>query len=145
MEKETIKAIILSITLIAIDLVSKYIFYNQNLLSQFDFISPVLNPWISRSIQANIFIVIIISIIALFIFLYLFKIKHISRILFSILISWTLGNLIDRISFWWVRDFISISTFPIFNIADILLNIWIIWIIIKEFFLKPNTLKSTKY
>lgn len=139
MKKEIIKTIILSTILLTTDLVSKYLFYNQNLLSQSDFINPVLNLWISRSIQVNIFIVIIISIIALFVFMYLFKIKHISRIIFSILISWTLGNLIDRLFLWWVRDFISIYTFPIFNIADVLLNIGIILIIIKEFF------KNSKY
>ena len=138
MKKETIKTIILVIILLWIDLISKYLFYNQNLLSSLKLISPVLNTGISRSIQANIFIVIIISIIALFAFTYLFKIKHISWIVFSVLISWTLGNLIDRLFLWWVRDFISISTFPVFNIADILLNIWIILIIIKEFFIKPK-------
>jgi signal peptidase II len=141
MKKEIIKTIILGIILLSIDLISKYFFYNQNLLSNLNFISPVLNPGISRSIQANIFIVIMISIIALFAFTYLFRIKHISRIIFSVLISWTLGNLIDRLFLWWVRDFISISTFPVFNIADILLNIWIILIIIKEFSKKQNTLK----
>lgn len=138
MKRQIIKTIILSITLLALDILSKYFFYNKLLLQNLDFISPVFNLWISRWMQANIFIVIIISIIALFIFTYLFKIKHISRITFSILISWTLGNLGDRLFLWWVRDFISISTFPVFNIADILLNIGIILIIIKELFKKTK-------
>lgn len=124
--------------LLALDLISKYFFYNKALLSDFDFMLPVFNTWISRWIQANIFMVIIISIIAVSIFIYLFIIKHISRVIFSVLMAWTIGNLIDRLVFWGVRDFISISTFPVFNIADVLLNIGIILIIIKEFFNKTK-------
>jgi signal peptidase II len=137
MKKQIVKIIILSTILLVLDMLTKYFFYNQNLLSNSSFIGHVFNLWISRGMQANIFIVIIISIIALFIFTYLFKIKHISRKILSILIAWTLGNLIDRIFLWWVRDFISIWNFPVFNVADILLNIWIILIIIKEFIKKP--------
>jgi len=138
MKKQIIKTIILSTILLVLDMITKYFFYNQNLLSDAKFIGHVFNLWISRWMQANIFIVIIISIAALFIFTYLFKIKHISRKILSILIAWTLGNLIDRIFLWWVRDFISIWNFPVFNVADILLNIWIMLIIIKEFIKKPS-------
>lgn len=136
MKKQITNTIILGITLLALDIISKYFFYNKNLLSDLDFISPVFNLWISRWIQANLLVIITTSIIALCIFIYLFKIKHISRIIFSILVAGTLWNLGDRIFLWWVRDFISIWSFPVFNIADILLNIGIILIIIEEF--KPK-------
>lgn len=138
MKRQITNTIILSITLLAIDIISKYFFYNKNLLSDLDFISPVFNLWISRWMQANLLVIITISIIALCIFIYLFKIKHISRIIFSILVAGTLWNLGDRIFLWWVRDFISIWNFPVFNIADILLNIGIILIIIEEFKPKKN-------
>jgi len=133
MEKKTTKTIFLIIILTSIDLLSKYFFYNKSLLHWNIFINPTFNLGISRWIKINLLLVILISILALIIFIYLFKKKHISRIIFSILIGWTIGNLTDRIFLWWVRDFISIWNFPVFNIADILLNIWIIMIIIKEF------------
>ncbi len=125
-----------------IDLTSKYFFYNQNYLYKSNYINPVFNHWITRGIQIDIYLVIIISILAIIIFIKLLHIKYISRIIFSILISWTLGNLIDRIFLWWVRDFISIWNFPVFNIADILLNIWAIVILINEFNRKQIKLKS---
>jgi signal peptidase II len=139
MKNQIAKTTILSILLLSSDLLSKYFFYNKNLLSTSDFITPVFNLWISRWIQANIFMVIVISIIALFIFTYLFKIKHIWWVIFSILVAWTLGNLADRVFLWWVRDFISISAFPVFNVADVLLNIWIILILVSEFFQNKAT------
>lgn len=125
-----------------IDLGSKYFFYNQNYLYKFNYINPVFNHWITRGIQINIYLVIIISILAIIIFIKLLHIKYISRITFSIFIAWTLGNLIDRIFLWWVRDFISIWNFPVFNIADVLLNIWAIVILINEFNRKQIKLKS---
>jgi signal peptidase II len=44
------------------------------------------------------------------------------------LIAGTMGNFIDRIFYGGVRDFINIwiLNFPIFNFADIMLNIWVI-------------------
>lgn len=142
MKKNLIKTFILTTILIIIDLVSKYFFYNQNYLSKLDYISPVFNHWITRGIQINIYLVIIISILAIIIFIKLLHIKYISRITFSIFIAWTLGNLIDRIFLWWVRDFIAIWNFPVFNIADVLLNIWAIIILINEFNRKQIKLKS---
>lgn len=145
MKKTIIKTSILTIILLAIDIISKYFFYNKEYLSNLKIINPIMNYWISRWIQANITMVIIISFLSLFLFLYLFKIKYIWEICLSLLLAWTLWNMIDRIFLWWVRDFISISTFPIFNISDILLNIWILLILINEFFLLKKSKKSLHY
>jgi len=58
-------------------------------------------------------------------FIRLFAKKKISRIIGSLLIAGTLGNLIDRIIYGGVRDFINVNIFdfPIFNFADIMLSI----------------------
>ncbi len=87
------------------------------------------------------------SIAAIAIFLY-FK-KRIQKAPFSFIAGWalvlggTIGNLIDRIFLGHVIDFISLDfiNFPIFNIADIAINVgamFILFYIIKQ----PNETES---
>jgi lipoprotein signal peptidase len=49
---------------------------------------------------------------------------------------------LDRIIFGWVRDFISVWDFPVFNLADCYLTIAVCLIIIQEFL--PKNLFSKK-
>ena len=73
----------------------------------------------------------IISTIALVVMTYfLFKTdkkEHLQRIALALLIAGTLGNFIDRLMFQYVRDFLDFIIlgydFPIFNVADISLNV----------------------
>lgn len=141
-----IKPTLLAIFLLAIDQISKYFFYDKDFLSNLNFISPSFNLWISRSLPVHLYIVISISILAAIALFILYKKEKINRIVFSFLLSWTLGNLIDRVVLGWVRDFINIQifNFPIFNIADVLLNVWIILLIIQEFRLEKKSNKTKK-
>lgn len=75
----------------------------------------------------RIFFIIITIIIILFISTYLVKnysnLNVITRLSFSMLIGGAAGNLIDRIRFGYVVDFISfrikgVYSFPVFNLAD---------------------------
>lgn len=133
-KKELASPILLSIILLSLDMITKYFFYNLEKLNSLSIIRPIINTWISFGFKLPLLLVIIISILALFLFFWLFYKKSISWVMVSFLIAWTLWNLIDRITYWWVRDFISIGNFPIFNLADSLLNIWIFLFFIKEFF-----------
>ena len=73
----------------------------------------------------------IVSTIALVVMTYfLFKTdkkEHLQRIALALLIAGTLGNFIDRLMFQYVRDFLDFIIigydFPIFNVADISLNV----------------------
>lgn len=141
---QKVQTTLLTISLLTIDLITKYFFYNKDIGRWLSFFKPILNTGISRWINANHTIVIAISIIAMILFFYLLKTKYISWFLFSLLIAGTLGNLIDRIIIWWVRDFISIWDFPVFNAADIMLNIWIIIILAKELWLFKRIWSNTR-
>lgn len=73
----------------------------------------------------------IISTIALVVMTYfLFKTdkkENLQRIALALLIAGTIGNFIDRLMFQYVRDFLDFIIigydFPIFNVADITLNV----------------------
>ena len=110
--------IFLLIILIFLDQISKYFFKNKN----FFIFNYTENTGAAFSILKNqINLLIIISIIvALIIIYYLIKSKQ-KRLELSLIfiLSGTLGNLIDRISFKYVRDFIDLKIWPIFNLADI--------------------------
>ncbi|MCD4759770.1 signal peptidase II [archaeon] len=61
---------------------------------------------------------VLISIIAVF-FIFYFYFKYPKLVIpLAFLLGGTIGNLIDRISFGYVRDFIDLKVWPIFNIAD---------------------------
>lgn len=44
--------------------------------------------------------------------------KRLSQIVFALLCAGALGNLLDRIRLGYVIDFISVGSFPVFNLAD---------------------------
>lgn len=145
--KPTLKQIILPIILIwlflSIDLLTKYFFYDLKIAESFSFIHPVLNHWASRSMPVNSIISIVIAIFALVLFIWLYFKKYISLTIVTLLVAGTLWNMIDRIWLWGVRDFLMpFDWFPVFNIADVFLNLWIIIYLRKEFFTWKNKLKS---
>ena len=132
--KKRIIAILFCMLLIWIDQLTKYLFYNLEIWNQSFFLDPLLNKWISWWMPMPMIMILSISIICCLIFIYLFYKKYLTLINFALLLSWTIWNLIDRVYLWWVRDFISIWSFPVFNIADAFLTCGIAWICIKEIF-----------
>jgi len=79
-----------------------------------------------------VFLIFITLIICAIIYklMYSYKETAITDIAFGLLYGGIFGNLIDRVIFQYVRDFISIGKFPIFNIADsaIVIGIFILLI-----------------
>ena len=76
-------------------------------------------------------IISIISSIILTYYIFLKKTNLINRIGLSFILSGTLGNGIDRVLNGYVIDFIKIKliNFPVFNIADILINLGVLILI----------------
>ena len=134
MKKKRIIALLSCLLLVWIDQWTKYLFYNLEIWGQKNFLYPLLNDWISRWISMPMVIILFVSIICIWLFAYLFYKKYLTVLEFSLLFAWTLWNLIDRVYLWWVRDFLSFGSFPVFNIADSFLTCGVALICIKEIF-----------
>ena len=134
MKKKRLIAILFALLLIWIDQITKYFFYDQEIWSQLFFLEPLLNDWISRWMSMPMVVILFVSVICVWLFIYLFHKKSLTTIEFALLFAGTIWNLIDRIYLWWVRDFLSFGSFPVFNIADSFLTCGVAWICIKEIF-----------
>ena len=93
------------------------------------------NPGIAWSIPVPYSLLLIINVILL-ILLPLFIAKNLdirtgkAQLFLSFIIGGALGNLIDRLTRGYVIDYISVGSFPVFNLADALLTIGIFLIIV---------------
>lgn len=134
MTKKRITILLTCILLIWIDQLTKHIFFNLWIWKDFSLIEPLLNNWISRWMHLPMVIILSVSIICILLFIYLFNKKYLTILDFSLLFAWTVWNLIDRVWLWWVRDFLSLWNFPVFNLADAFLTSWVVRICIKEIF-----------
>ena len=144
--------IIFSIFLI--DQVSKYyiinIFEFQNeviYLSSFLNLQLIWNEGIAfglLSFENNLYYNAITFVIIIVILILLFLIKNDDQYsyFYSIIVGGALGNLIDRIRYSSVPDFIDfhISNFHwfVFNIADIFVSLGVIFLIVAEIFFNKN-------
>jgi len=84
--------------------------------------------------QGYNFVFILVSFAALIGFIFYFAKNEKERLACSLIISGIIGNLIDRIAFGYVRDFIDLRVWPVFNIADSLMVVGvglIVWGMIK--------------
>ena len=94
--------------------------------------------------ENNTFLLILVSLFILVLVYnvsFSFKSDKLTNFTFGILYGGILGNLIDRVIYGYVRDFISVGNFPVFNIADSAIVIGIILLIIisiKGEFLKKG-------
>ena len=131
----------LSLFIILLDQFTKYlIFYNYKTYLNKDFILFRLDFIKNNGAAFNIFsgsriFLSIVSIVFSIIIIYLILKKDFSNILelysYSFILGGTFGNGLDRILRGFVVDFISLNflNFPVFNIADISINIGFILLI----------------
>lgn len=127
------KVIIYSFIIVIVDLISKLVIdkllkINEtiSIINNFFGITKVFNRGASFSMFIGyrlLFILIgIITIVVLFKYLNNFKMNIRNIFAFSLLIGGIIGNLIDRVIYGYVIDFLDFNIFgydaPIFNIAD---------------------------
>ena len=135
----------LSIFIILIDQITKYLIsYNYKLFINKDFLLFKLDFVKNYGAAFNIFsgsriflslISIIFSILLIYIILRKNNLKAIDLYSYSFILGGTIGNGIDRILKGYVIDYINLNfiNFPVFNIADISINIGLIFLLYKIF------------
>ena len=142
------KIFLFSLIFVLLDFVVKIIINNNialydsiNIIPKFFSITYVRNTGAAFSIMENNRVLfIIIAIIALIlIYKYLIMNKVIDRYLmisYSMLVGGIIGNMIDRIIYGYVIDYLSFNifgyNFPIFNLADTFIVISIIMLLLYE-------------
>jgi len=135
----------LSIFVILIDQFTKYLMiYNYKLFINKDFLLFRLDYVKNYGAAFNIFsgsriflsfISIIFSILLIYLILKKNNLNQFELIAYSFILGGTIGNGIDRILKGFVIDFINLNiiNFPVFNIADISINVGFIFLLYRIF------------
>ena len=147
-KKNKLYFIFITIIILLLDQLTKYLintftdfFYNKNLiLFSIDYVKnygAAFNIFNGNRIFLSI-VSIIISIILLYLILRKKNTKEIDLYIYSFILGGSMGNGIDRIVNGYVVDFINLNfvNFPVFNIADISINIGFLLIMFSLFKMK---------
>jgi len=124
--------VIIFLLLIFLDRITKM--WATGLSSEHDYgiiaFTYTMNSGAGFSILPNMnILLIIISVAALIAIVYFYR--HVPKFSLILIISGIVGNLLDRLCYGAVIDFINLKFWPIFNIADSLIFIGVVyWIII---------------
>ena len=136
---------LLSIIVIIIDQITKHIiFVNNKSLINKDLIFFSLDYVKNFGAAFNLFngsrvflslLSIVVTIFIIYFFLNNKNINKVDLLSYSFILGGTIGNGIDRITKGYVIDFINLNfiNFPVFNVADISINIGVIFIIYSFF------------
>jgi len=129
------KPIILIFIVFLLDQFTKYSFYGKN----FDLIPGIFGITSTTNTGAlfgilkgyNLILIFISIAIILLCFKWL-KDRSFHYVSLSFIIGGAFGNLIDRLIFGFVRDFLDFKIWPVFNFADAFITIAIFLIVYKE-------------
>ena len=138
MNKKNLLIFLWILSLLAVDLMSKYYLFDLRMLSDYPFIHPIINIGVSFSREISYFLVIPLSIVAICSFLYLYTKNAISDWTTILFVAWAMGNLYDRILYDGVRDFLVVFDWFICNIADIYLSLAIILFLFSTIYHKES-------
>lgn len=132
-----IKHYIVGLIIVIVDQLSKILIINKNISIIPNFLNFTYTENLGGAFglgkQQIIFLLSLVLTIGIIIYLIRNRSKIINYIPFILIISGSIGNLIDRVFRGYVIDFIDVNifNFPNFNIADICIVIGIIWLIIN--------------
>lgn len=139
------KMVIIGVVILVIDQILKSIIQiydvHVNLINNLFSINYYQNTGAAWSIlegqQVLLIVISIIMLLLVYNMSFSYQNKIINNLGFGFLIGGIIGNLIDRILFSYVRDFIDITlfnyAFPVFNVADMAIVIGVALILISTF------------
>ena len=142
MSKKNIFIFSTALLIIFLDQLTKFFIKNNFQLNQsIPIIKNILHlTYVTNSGSAfglfkgfNIFFILFSIIVIIVVFYYIRKIKENEKLLqlsIGLLLGGTIGNLIDRLVYGSVIDFIDFRIWPVFNVADSAVTISIILLII---------------
>ena len=128
--------LILSLIIILLDQSTKYLFKGKIiiLIPKILDINYTTNTGAAFGILKNYnLLLILISIIVIYLCFKWLKNKSIHYLPLSFIIGGAIGNLIDRLTLGFVRDFIDFKIWPVFNLADTFITVAILLIIYNHF------------
>jgi signal peptidase II len=98
------------------------------------------NQGIAYSISLPLTVLIIVTTLIIFILIFM-ALRAYGRselaVVFALsaIITGAFSNLIDRIRYGYVIDYVVLTSWPVFNLADVLIlvgAVWLLWIILKH-------------
>ncbi|MBO5096543.1 MAG: signal peptidase II [Bacilli bacterium] len=139
-----------ALVLIIDQLTKMFIDKSRTIIEGFFYLNPVNNHGAAWSMFDNqtIFLISVSLVILVILFRYqvFFKMNIRNKIAFGLVYGGLLGNLLDRVMFGYVRDFLDFTIFgynyPIFNLADTCLVIGVILLIVAIFKGEDNLEKN---
>ena len=135
----------IAIIIVAIDQISKAYIRSAisfgEIWSPWDWLTPYARivHWTNSGVafgmfqgQGNLFAVLAILVVLLIIYYFprIPREDRVLRIALCLQLGGALGNLVDRILFGEVTDFISVGNFPVFNVADASITMGVVVLII---------------
>jgi signal peptidase II len=137
--------------IVALDLITKYLIHSKDIrvnIISFLKIVPVKNTGAAFGmfVGQNI-ILIFVSLVIIGLISYYFYTSertYVNMISLSLIMAGALGNLYDRVFIGFVRDFISVSKFPVFNVADSAISVGAMILVIGMIIEEKNTIVKNK-
>ena len=148
-------SLVCAVAVIGVDQLTEFLIYGtpaRSIIGNLLWFDSALNTGVAFSMfEGKSYVFIITSLLASVLFIYLIVSKKwlktkFERISIAVLLGGTVSNIIDRIIFKGVRDFIYLKfiDFAIFNVADMAIIIGTILICISLLFMRKTKEESNK-
>ena len=109
------KFILIAFFIVFLDQITKFLMKDVH----FGLFNYVTNTGAAFSLFTGFnFILALISLVVIVFIVYFYKKNDKLLLPLAFLLGGTIGNLIDRVFFGYVRDFIDLKFWPVFNVAD---------------------------
>lgn len=128
------RTIVVFVIVLFLDQISKILFYDKAIWAETLLLSPHFNTGIAWSLPIPLWLILLLTFFVIGMLCFLYYKKQLLRRVFALLTAGAIGNMYDRVVLLWVRDFIDLGWFPVFNIADIAISLAAVVIVVSILF-----------